>query len=211
MGKQLQYNLGKTSTINKVQDSSNYIEGNLYYDSEEKKHYVYKDGKLEPFGVDIEIISNLDAQFTPQEGKIYYNQYDYSYYTYNGEFNKIGKETVDVITNIDDVPQQTPVEGTQAWNSYVLSPNVFYNIANWDRIPSGSISNTSMVFDFNPADGIYAGRFTAWADDMNITWPAGVIIPDSVDTTIVNGHTYEFNVWQDVLILTDITATGGGA
>lgn len=67
-------------------------------------------------------------------------------------------------------------------------------------------ADTSMTFKF-VGDGIYAGRFTAWADDMNITWPASVTTPDSVDTTIVNGHTYEFNVWQGVLILADVTTT----
>lgn len=141
-----------------------------------------------------------------EEGKIYYNTTTGTYYiSDNGKWRTFNETTV--VTNLDDVPRQPSVGGAQAWNSYVLSPNVFYNIANWNRVPAGGVPSTSMVFDFNPADGIYAGRFTAWADDMNITWPAGVTTPDSVDTTIVNGHTYEFNVWQGVLFLADVTTT----
>lgn len=104
-----------------------------------------------------------------------------------------------IITDIGEVPA---VSGTT--NSATLTANTFYNIASWDR---SSGSDTSYTFAFDPTLGIYAGRFTAWADDMNITWPAGVTTPDSVDTTIVNGHTYEFNVWQGVLILADVTTT----
>lgn len=104
-----------------------------------------------------------------------------------------------IVTDITNVPA---VSGTT--NSATLTANTFYNIASWDR---SSGSDTSYTFAFNPTLGIYAGRFTAWADDMNITWPAGVTTPDSVDTTIVNGHTYEFSVWQGVLFLADVTTT----
>lgn len=156
---------------------------------------------------DVIVVSELPN--TGEEGKIYYNQYDYNYYTYNGEFSKIGKETADVVTDIDDVPKKPSRPGvTVPNNSYALKANVFYNIDNWNR-DTDTENNAYMKFvlGLDGKEGIFAGRFTAWADDMNITWPAGVTTPDSVDTTIVNGHTYEFNVWQGVLILADVTTT----
>lgn len=136
-----------------------------------------------------------------EEGKIYYNTTTGTYYiSDNGKWRTFNETTV--VTSLDDVEHEQGIA-----NSYILEPGVFYNISNWRTFEDDSPINNRLYFNFNPYDGIYAGRFTAWADDMNITWPAGVTTPDSVDTTIVNGHTYEFNVWQGVLILADVTTT----
>lgn len=186
---------------------------NILFDPHARKFWANVNGSLVEIsgnskdGGGVTKVDTLPEQ--GEEGKIYYNTTTGTYYiSDNGKWRTFNETTV--ITNLDDVPQQAPVEGAQVWNSYVLSPNVFYNIANWDRVPASVGHSTSMVFAFNPTLGIYAGRFTAQADDTNITWPVGVTTPDSVDTTIVNGHTYEFNVWQGVLILVDVTSTEQG-
>lgn len=87
-------------------------------------------------------------------------------------------------------------------NSYLLNPDVFYNIANWNRDTNQSIG---MTFGFNRAAGAYAGRFTAWANNMNLTWPTGVDVVDADSLEITSGHTYEFNVWLGKCIIKDVT------
>ena len=134
-----------------------------------------------------------------EEGKIYYNTTTGTYYiSDNGKWRTFNETTV--ITSLDDVetPQTVPVMA----NTYILEPNTFYNISNWK-----TTNVPSLNFQFDITEGVYAGRFTAWDDNMTVSWPVGIKIPDSLDIDIVADHTYEFNVWQGVLLLTDVTSS----
>lgn len=156
---------------------------------------------------DVVIVDELPV--TGQEGTIYYDRTDHSYYTYNGEFSKIGKETADVVTDIDDVPKKPSRPGVNIPvpdNSYVLKANVFYNIEDWNR-DADTENNAYMEFvlGLDGEEGIFAGRFTAWADDMTLTWPTGVDVIDADSVEIVEDHVYEFNVWLGKCIIKDVT------
>jgi hypothetical protein len=181
----------------------------VLYDEYSKKFFGNVNGSMIPIsgtGNSSGATSVPSLPATGESGKIYYNTTDNNYYVWDSASNayvNMVSPDIKVITSLSDVPR-IPDGGQTAINSYVLQPNVFYNIENWDRSLG---SSTAIEFSFNSTEGIFAGRFTAWADDMNITWPASVTTPDSVDTTIVNGHTYEFNVWQGVLLLTDVTSS----
>lgn len=194
-------------------------DGKIYYNKADGKFYICQNDMYILLGS----IINVDAELpnAGEPGIIYClkrsnkdkdHPLEYTYHIWNGD-DFVELSTNKVIRELNDnmkVRGSSPGPNAPAQiltNTYQLHANYFYNIANWDMSEG---TDTSMTFRFI-SEGIYAGRFTAWANDMTITWPTGVIIPDSVDTTIINGHTYEFNVWQDVLILTDITATGGGA
>ena len=158
-------------------------------------------------GSGVTIVDTLPE--TGKVGYIYYNKYDNSYYTYNGEFSKIGKENADVVTDIDDVlkkPSRPGVDIPVPDNSYVLEANVFYNIEDWNR-DEDTENNAYMEFvlGLNGEEGIFAGRFTAWADNLNLTWPTSVDVVDADSLDIINGHTYEFNVWLGKCIIKDVT------
>ena len=145
-----------------------------------------------------------------EEGKIYYNTTTGTYYVWDTEkstFTPLGVDETVVITDIDDVEQakEELIPGTQSViaNGYILEPNVFYNIENWQK----DMTFDGIAFKFDATDNnVYAGRFTAWADDMTIGLPAGVSLPDET-VSIAKEHTYEFNIWQGVLLLTDVTST----
>ena len=184
----------------------------VLYDANSKKFYANVLGNMIEIagggknGSGVTVVDTLPD--TGEEGKIYYNKYDHSYYTYNDEFEKIGKDSIDVIVDVDDVPRISPSDPADR-NSYLLTPNVFYNIGDWNRSHTPG-EDAYMVFALNRNyEGIYAGKFIAWADDLNISWPSTVVIPDNVPD-IINGHQYEFNIWQDVLILVDVTSTEQG-
>ena len=115
--------------------------------------------------------------------------------------------SVKVVTSRDDVAyyNHDSLDGIlqpMLANSYILEPNTFYAIDNWKHVQSPLLD-----FHFNLDNGVYAGRFTAWQDNMTVTWPKGIKIPDNMDIDIVANHTYEFNVWQGVLLLIDVTST----
>ena len=134
-----------------------------------------------------------------EEGKIYYNTTTGTYYiSDNGRWRTFNETTV--ITSLDDV--ETPQTVPAMANTYILQPNMFYNISNWKTTNVPSLS-----FQFDITEGVYAGRFTAWDDAMTVSWPVGIKIPDSLDVDIVANHTYEFNVWQGVCIIQDVTVT----
>jgi hypothetical protein len=143
-------------------------------------------------------------------GKIYYNTTDNTYNIWDAEksaFTHLGVDETVVITDIDDVEQakEELIPGTQSViaNGYVLEPNVFYNIENWQK----DLTFDGIAFKFDATDNnVYAGRFTAWADAMSIGLPAGVSLPDET-VDIIEGHTYEFNIWQGVCIIQDVTIT----
>ena len=148
--------------------------------------------------------SIISVSTLPREGetgKIYYNTTEDKYYVYDNATHKytdLSSATIEVIDDIDDVET---VDLSPEVNTYKLKPGVFYNIDDWNK---GDESDTAMVFVFERGNGIYAGRFTAWADDMNITWPTTVDNIDEENVEIVSGHTYEFNVWLGKCFVRDV-------
>lgn len=149
---------------------------------------------------------------TGEGGKIYYNTTDGKYYTYSdGEYTPLGSSEVAVITDITDV-EVYAVGGVTSECTYVIEPNIFYNIEDWDNSsPSGSADG--LILYINSVEGPYAGRFTAWKDNMFlgffVTDGTDVIVPDNIPD-IIEGHTYEFNLYQGVCLIVDITSTEGG-
>ena len=179
----------------------------VLYDEYSKKFFGNVNGSMIPIsgtgsGSGATSVPSLPA--TGEPGKIYYNTTDNNYYVWDSassSYVDMVSPDIKVVTSLSDVPRIYD-EGQAAINSYVLQPNVFYNIENWDRSLG---SSTAMEFSFNSTEGIVAGRFTAWADDMNLTWPTGIDVVDADSLEIISGHTYEFNVWLGKCIIKDIT------
>lgn len=163
--------------------------------------------KIEGGGEGVTSVSSLPE--SGQAGKIYYNTTNNTYYVWDSEasaFTPLGVDETVVITEIDDVERlyvEVPGGPSQSVaNGFVLDPGVFYNIDYWN-VNTGN----SLTFGFDPSlPKVYAGRFTAWDDDISINLPAGVSLPDET-VNIVSGHTYEFNIWQGVCIIQDVTTS----
>lgn len=182
--------------------------GNIYKNRQDSEYYIWNE-KKNSYDLLSEISGDSDL-ILGQEFKIYYSPIrDESeqseldrYYILdpiNNKFIKLQTEP-NVVTDVNDVERIT--EGQQTVNNYVLQPDTFYNIDNWDK--SNGLS-TTLQFNFNPTQGMIAGRFTAWADDMNLIWPIGTEVVDSDSLEITTGHTYEFNIWLDKCIIKDVT------
>lgn len=184
----------------------------VLYDEYSKKFFGNVNGSMIPIsgtGNSSGATSVPSLPATGESGKIYYNTTDNNYYVWDSAssaYVNMVSPDIKVVTSLSDVPR-IPDGGQTAINSYVLQPNVFYNIEDWDRSLG---SSTAMEFSFDSIEGIFAGRFTAWADDMTLTWPTGVDIVDADSLEIISGHTYEFNVWLGKCIIKDVTSTAEG-
>ena len=152
-------------------------------------------------------------------GKIYYNTTDNKYYVFGSDgWEPAGKDApIPVVTDpnevehrFNQVPDSVNNNAGTVEYLYDLQPNVFYNIEDWlevDNLPTveWEVVNIGFYFVFDPnTDGAVAGRFKAWEDGINFHWPAGVKVANSEDVEIVNGHTYEFNVYKGVAIIMDL-------
>lgn len=184
-------------------------EGKIYYSKDTSKYFIW-DKNSEAFrelGSSIETVEELGDIVNQESGKLYYNLEDNKYYIWDSvdqEFKEFGAGSIEVITDIDDVPQHDPQHSVDP-NTYVLSPNKFYDITDWNRGDDPMGTYLSMDFYLEEGEGIYAGRFTSWEDNLMIIWPNDVTIPDTVDTTILANHRYEFSIYRNVLFLVDIT------
>lgn len=147
---------------------------------------------------------------TGEEGKIYYNTTTKQYYTYDGNIfvplAAQGMPIGEAPENINDSPN------TQC--TYVLRPNVFYDFDEFyttdtTLAPKPATINFSDIDNENVANS-YVFRMTIpTSGTMNINMQ-GPIITDSAKEildALETGHTYEFNVFHGVLLITDITAT----
>lgn len=106
--------------------------------------------------------------------------------------NQSGNTTADITTEVVTVSGTGSI--TQA-----LDANKFYKF--------GSVS--ALTLTLNAAGSglaIYAGKFTASADNISITLPSGTSITDS-SVDIESGNTYEFSILDGVCIISDITTT----
>lgn len=156
----------------------------------------------------------VEVDSMPAEGKagvIYYLKGSNARYLVwsetNHTFYALSLEP-NLITDPNDVERLEDVD-----NGFILEPNTHYLIEDWNLDDADSLT-----FRFNTsASNMFLGRFTAWEDNLNITWivryalhdaPMPPKIPNPVD--IIAGHTYEFNLFYDVLFIADITAEEQG-
>ena len=106
--------------------------------------------------------------------------------------NQSGNTTADITTEVVTVSGTGSI--TQA-----LDANKFYKF--------GSVS--ALTLTLNAAGSglaIYAGKFTASANNISITLPSGTSITDS-SVDIESGNTYEFSILDGVCIIMDVTTT----
>lgn len=165
---------------------------------------------VEGGGEGTSIISALPT--TGEQGKVYYNTTDNKYYIYNGtDFKPFGG---DVNPQIVDDPQGTIIGDNEIISGiqYTLEPNVYYNLGT--AVTSFDVSLNLVVEESVDEALTYYGRFTVSSDyttgTPNISLPTFVVIPDEQQEKLANleaGHTYEFNIFANVFMISDITAT----
>lgn len=193
----------------------------LLYNPDTREYFVNVSGDI----IKLKLNGSSDAGVTqvsslPQvgkEGSIYYNITDKQYYTYTSENGWQSTGNADVVSNPNDIAHailvsddSTVANAKKVDYVYTLKPGVFYNVDDWltvDDRPTvdADVVNITLAFAFDAnTDSVFAGRFTAWEDNINLMWPAGVVIANQDDIDIVNGHTYEFNAYQGVAILMDL-------
>lgn len=187
--------------------------GKIYYSTENGTYFVFEDEiGFKPI-TNFAYVSALPE--TGEPGVLYLSTdvmygvpgtgYPY-FYLWNGNDYVLLNTTTIVGELNEDMQVTTRVEGEDVLqiNNYKLRPDYFYNITDWD-MSEGADTTMTFVFSVRGNPGVFAGRFIAWADDMNITWPTGVIVPESAEIPIVANHIYEFSVWLGVLLITDVT------
>ena len=143
---------------------------------------------------------------TGEEGKIYYNTTTKIYYVSDGStYTPIGVEGMPVI---DAEYTEEESQGV-SFHRYTLDPNNFYEFT--ETYTSSEISNIRIDLSANTDDGrtkSYIWRLK-YSTGMNIII-GNAVIPDATKEILddlEDGHTYEFNVLEDVLLVTDITVT----
>lgn len=95
----------------------------------------------------------------------------------------------------------TPTNRTAA-----IEPNKYYLLGS---VGSATAAENALTLSFMTSDTealSFRGRFTAVADDLTLILPSGIRFTDSVPE-IKAGRTYEFNIFYDVCIITDITVS----
>ena len=91
----------------------------------------------------------------------------------------------------------------------VIEPNKYYLLGNVGSVGSATADENSLTLSFMTSDTValsFMGRFTAVADGLTLNLPSGIHFTDSAPE-IKAGRTYEFNIFYDVCILTDITVS----
>ena len=146
---------------------------------------------------------------TGEAGKIYYNTTDNKYYLYNGtSYSPIGSQGMP----IGETPENTSITPSKV--DYTLAANTFYNLDTFyttsdDEVPKDATFRFDGIAS-EDAMNTYVFRMTvpdAGVPNMTFNY---VIIPDStkeVLDALEEGHTYEFNVFGNVMLVTDITQT----
>lgn len=149
---------------------------------------------------------------TGEQGKVYYNTTDNKYYIYNGtDFKPFGG---DVNPQIVDDLQGTIIGDDKIISGiqYTLEPNVYYDLGTAVTAFNDSLN---LVVEESVDEALtYYGRFTVSSEyttgTPNISLPAFVIIPDEQQERLNDmeaSHTYEFNIFANVFMISDITAT----
>lgn len=151
-------------------------------------------------------VSSLPEQ--GEQGKIYYNTTDNKYYTYNGsDYEVLGSAVVKRVTE----------EDPSSIGQYYIKENTLYDDCFlWGlKVISGATTAVLDIVTEQPDDDnahCYVFRTTIpnTTDDFNITFSPNVKIPDEVNdfiSSMETGHTYEFNIFADVLLISDVTVT----
>lgn len=147
---------------------------------------------------------------TGEEGKIYYNTTEKKYYIYTTEngFTSLGTSAMPHGEAPENKSQFPTIK------AYTLNPNTYYDFDEFyttdDTItPLPATISFDGLNDTRSANS-YVFRMTIpTTGTMNITLN-GVIIPDVAREILDNleaSHTYEFNIFEKVLLVTDITST----
>lgn len=86
--------------------------------------------------------------------------------------------------------------------SVTLDPTVYHEVDDCDSLTIIDVADDT--YDYSLCT--FVGRFTANSDDVNITLPTGILPADSNPDTEA-GHTYEYNIFDGVFSLIDVTTT----
>jgi len=83
-----------------------------------------------------------------------------------------------------------------------LDPTVYHEVEDCDSLTIADVADDT--YDYSLCT--FIGRFTANSDDVTITLPSGILPADSNPDTEA-GHTYEYNIFDGVFSLIDVTTT----
>lgn len=155
-------------------------------------------------------VSSLPEQ--GEQGKIYYNNTDNKYYTYNGnDYEVLGSAVVKRVTD------ENSLSIGQERGQYYIKENTLYDDCFlWGLKPSGGVTTsvlnivTEQPDDDNAHCYVFRTTIPSGTDNFNITFSPNVKIPDEVNdfiSSMETGHTYEFNIFADVLLISDVTVT----
>lgn len=161
-------------------------------------------------GGGVEVVDSLPS--IGEQGKIYYNTSDNKYYTYNGsDYEPLGNAVIKRVKEVD------PSSISQLQGQYYIKENTLYDDCFlWSLVISNAVTTAVLnIVTEQPDDGnahcyVFRTKIPSTTDNFNITFSPNVKIPDEVNDFISNmeaGHTYEFNIFADVLLVSDITVT----
>lgn len=190
-------------------------EGKLYYNTTNDTYYTYDVVKgFVPFGSGVLGFENLPN--SGEIGTLYYQGNNDTYYVWNGTaFVELVPTSMPVVYDADVRSDNALITAQGISTIYNIEPNKYYIFGQIggtlpEAIEGGPHNSSDLGLYFVDAtDGTaktYAGRFTAGADSPTIVVLGGVHFPDDI-IDIESGHTYEFNVLYDTILLTDITYT----
>lgn len=83
-----------------------------------------------------------------------------------------------------------------------LDPTIYHEVESCDSLTIADVADDT--YDYSLCT--FVGRFTANSDNVNITLPTGILPADSNPDTEA-GHTYEYNIFDGVFSLIDVTTT----
>lgn len=168
---------------------------------------------LEGIGVgsDILIVEELPGDDDVEVGKVYYNSTDNTFYVYdinqgfvsvgNPSMRTIKEEYGDEIAHISQGQTVMP-------NGFILEPDNLYDLTGYIT----GLANIQIELAHN--DEVYARCYTWRVTFPNATFgialPSTLVIPDTTHEVLDGleaNHTYEFNVFGNVLLVVDITET----
>lgn len=86
--------------------------------------------------------------------------------------------------------------------SVILDPAIYHEVVSCDSLTIADVADDT--YDYSLCT--FIGRFTANSDNVNITLPSGILPADS-NPDIEAGHIYEYNIFDGVFSLIDVTTT----
>ena len=164
-------------------------------------------------GGDEGVIKVNGVPANPEPGKIYYN-------TVNGEYYTGGDSRIDTIATSGNYEQTVPKHWKMKSFSFTVSPGQ-YSVKPYIVYSGSPNADSGGVLRFNLTDEYpdqakeyiirYTHKNTVQSIVFSVVLPGLTIsVPDSAQEILSNlevGHTYEFNIFGRVLLVTDITAS----